>query len=284
MAKRLNHWLADWAPALPVLVVAFCLLIAPVIALVVESFRANEGGFTLAHWLGVLGGKSGQRAILTSLGVSAVCATLSLLVGAPLAWLISRMATFPRATWLAVLNLAANFGGIGLAFAFIATMGTYGMVTLALQSLSLPLAMPAPNSFAGLVIAFEYTNLPLFVLLSLPAMGILRNEWWEAAQTAAATGWQFWRMVGIPVLTPFLAAGWLLIFTWTMGLYGLPFALGAGSPASPIRLITTEIGDVLQASFTGPQRAAVLGVILLLLASISLLTYRSLLRRALQWF
>ena len=109
----------------------------------VESFRANEGGFTLAHWLGVLGGKSGQRAILTSLGVSAVCATLSLLVGAPLAWLISRMATFPRATWLAVLNLAANFGGIGLAFAFIATMGTYGMVTLALQSLSLPLAMPA---------------------------------------------------------------------------------------------------------------------------------------------
>ena len=284
MAKKLNQWLADWGPALPLLVVAFCLLIAPVIALLVESFRADDGGFTLTHWLAVLGGKSGQRAIVTSLEVSVACATLSLLVGAPLAWLITRMTTVGRASWLAMLNLAANFGGIGLAFAFIATMGTYGMVTLALQSVNLPVTLPAPNSFAGLVIAFEYTNIPLFVLLSIPAMGILRNEWWEAAQTAAATRWQFWRMIGLPILTPFLAAGWLLIFTWTMGLYGLPFALGAGSPASPIRLITTEIGDVLQASFTGPQRAAVFGVILLILAAFSLLSYRSLLRRALKWF
>ena len=72
MAKKLNQWLADWGPALPLLVVAFCLLIAPVIALLVESFRADDGGFTLTHWLAVLGGKSGQRAIVTSLEVSVV--------------------------------------------------------------------------------------------------------------------------------------------------------------------------------------------------------------------
>jgi len=284
LAHRLRRWLADWLPALPLLLVAFGMLILPVVALLAQSFQSDDGGLTLANWVATLASHNDQRAIGTSLAVGALCATIALLAGAPIAWFVSRMLPVRRATWLAVLNVAANFGGIGLAFAYVATLGAYGMVTLALNALSVPFGPPAPGSLGGLVIAYEYTNIPLFVLLTIPAMGILRPEWWEAAQTASATRLQFWRAIGLPILAPFLAAGWMLIFTWSIGLYGLPFALGAGSASSRVRLITLEIGDILQASISGQGRAAVMAMILLLIGAVSLVTYRELLRRALRWF
>jgi putative spermidine/putrescine transport system permease protein len=260
------------------------MLLAPAAALLVQSFQADGGGLTLEHWAKILASRGAQRAIGTSLSIGAVCATVSLLIGGPLAWFISQMVPVRRSIWLAIFNVAANFGGIGLAFAYVASLGTYGMVTLALKSLGVPFTPPESSSFLGLVIAFEYNNLPLFVLLTVPAMGILRKEWQEAAQTSSATPLQFWRMVGLPILFPFLSASWLLIFTWTIGLFGLPIALTLGGMATKVRLLTLEIGFVLQSSFTGPQQAAALAVILMAIASVSLITYRYILKRALRWF
>jgi putative spermidine/putrescine transport system permease protein len=280
----LGRWLVDWGPAIPLLVVVFVMLVAPAITLIIQSFLTSSGSFTLEHWASILGSRGAQRAVGTSLGIGVVSATISLVVGGPAAWLITRMLPASRSFWLAMLNVAANFGGIGLAFGYVATLGTLGMITLALRSLGIAFEPPAPSSFLGLVLAYEYTNIPLFVLLTVPAMGILRREWREAAAVASATAWQDWSRIGLPVLTPFLSASWLLIFTWSIGLYGLPFAMGGADGSGRIRLITLEIGITLQSSFSGPQEAAVLAVLLMLIASVSLITYRLILRRALQWF
>ena len=278
-----SHWLSEWAPALPLLFIAFALLVAPIAWMIVRSFFNDAGAFTLENWIKTFSSKADQQAIITSLKLAATCATISLTVGGPLAWIISQMTSVPRSTWLALFNVVTNFGGIGLAFAYIATLGTLGMVTLALKQINAPFAPPAPGTFWGLVIAYEYSNIPLFVLLTLPAMGILKKDWWEAAQTASATRGQFWRMVGLPILFPFLGAGWLLIFTWAIGMYALPFALSGAAYSGKIRLITLQMALALQRSFTGPGEVAVLAVVLLVIASTSLLAYRYLLRRAVRW-
>jgi putative spermidine/putrescine transport system permease protein len=282
VGRRLVAGLAAWLPALPLLLVSLGMLAAPAVALIVQSFSAEARGFTLDNWATTLNNRGDQRAIITSLQLGAVCASLSLLLGTPVAWFISRMLPPRRAASLALLNVAANFGGIGLAFAYVALLGTYGMLTLALRDLGLPFEPPAPGSFAGLVIGYEYTDIPLFVLLTIPAMGALRHEWWEAAQTAAATRLEFWRYIGIPILAPFLGAGWLLIFTWSIGIYGLAFALAGANASGQLRLMTLQIGYTLQASFF-EERAAVMAVILMLFASISLAAYRFLVRWAVRW-
>ena len=284
LGRVLGGWLAAWLPALPLLLLALALLVAPALRLLLASVTSpDDGRLTLANWVASFGNRNDQRAIVTSLELGVVCATLSLLVGSPLAWCISRMLPPRRAAWLALLNVAANFGGIGLAFAFTATLGTVGMLTLTLAALGTSLTPPAPSSFAGLVIGYEYSNIPLFVLLTIPAMGVLRQEWWEAAQAAAATRLQFWRYVGVPVLVPFVAAGWLLIFTWSIGIYGLAFGLAGRTGNLSTRLITLQIGFALDSSALPEQRAAVLAVTLMLLATVSLLAYRRLLRWALRW-
>lgn len=99
-----------------------------------------------------------------------------------------------------------------------------------------------------------------------------------------ATPLQFWRAVGLPALAPFLAAGWLLIFTWSIGIYGLAYALAGGAATSQLRLMTLQIGVALNSAAGSQERAAVMPTILLLIATVSLLTYRLTVRRALRWF
>ncbi len=264
------------------LLVSYC-LIAPIIVLVLQAFWVN-GAPSLELWGRVLGQASNQDAIVTSLGLGIASATVTLVIGSPAAWLISRMFASQRAFWMGLLNVAANFGGIGLAFSYLATLGVVGMVTLMIQALGIHFDPPRSSSVAALLMAYEYTNIPLFVLLTIPAMSILREDWWEAAQVASATRLQFWRRIGLPVLAPFLAAGWLLIFTWTIGIYGIAYGLAGQSGGTAARLITLQIGTTLQSDvITGTGQAAVLSVVLLAIAVVSLLSYRRLLRRAMRW-
>jgi putative spermidine/putrescine transport system permease protein len=280
---RLGRGFARWAPALPLLALVALFLIAPIITLLVQAFWVN-GRFSLELWGKVLGRPSNQDAIVTSIGIGVACATIATLVGAPAAWLISRMLSGRRAFWLGLLNVAANFGGIGLAFAYLATFGSVGMITLAVQAAGIAFDPPRSSSVPALLMAYLYTNIPLFVLLTIPAMSIVRDDWWEAAQVAAATRLQFWRRVGLPILTPFLAAGWLLIFTWTIGIYGIAYGLAGQSGGTAARLITLQIGSVLQSDvISGTGQAAILSVVLLAIAVVSLVSYRLLLRRAVRW-
>jgi len=282
---RMRGWLAAWLPAIPLLTLVGVCLVAPVLVLIWQSFTAmGESGLTLDLWFKVLGQQANQDAIATSLVLAASCATITLVIGAPLAWLISRMFRGHRAFWLGLLNVAANFGGIGLAFAYMATIGTVGMLTLIVQGLGFSFDAPRQGSLIALLLAYEYTNVPLFVLLTIPSMAILRDDWWEAAQTAAATRFVFWRRIGAPILAPFLVAGWLLIFTWTLGIYGIAYGLAGQSGATAVHLITLQMGSALQSDvLLGPGKAAILAVVLMGLATTSLVLYRLVLRRATRW-
>lgn len=281
-ASRLLVWLADWSLALPLLIVSALMLVAPMVAMFAGSFIDGNGQMSLVNWSDTLGSVASQRAIGNSLLLGVTVATITLIIGGPLSWQVSRMLRLGRAFSLGLLNVAANFSGIGLGFAFVAALGTYGMVTLAMQALGLPFSPVSQSSFWGMVIAYEYGNIPLFVLLSLPAMSLLRDEWWEAAQTASATRWQFWRHIGLPILMPLMLADWLLIFTWSVGMYGLPLAL-VGSAPRAFRLITVEMGQSMVGSLFGVNHVPVYAVILMVIATITLLAYRLIVRRAMQW-
>ena len=282
LGARLGAWLADWSLALPLIGVAGVVLVTPMAAMILASVTDDAGAFTLANWTGTYKALSAQRAVLNTLGLAAAVATIALVVGAPLSWIVSRLARLNRSLHLGILNVATNFSGIGLGFAYVATLGAFGMVTLALKRVGIDAAPPPQASFWGLVLAYEYSNVPLFVLLSLPAMALVRDEWWEAAQASAATRLQFWRHVGWPVLRSFLLADWLLIFTWSAGMYGVPVALEGDRPAA-FRLVTVEMYRSLFGSLFGERRMPVFAVSLMALAVVSLLAYRGITRSGNRW-
>ena len=98
----------------------------------------------------------------------------------------------------------ANFGGVPLAFLFIATLGNTGLATHWLTEIGFN---PYNNGFdlyglGGVALVYMYFQIPLMVLVILPAFEGLRPAWREAAQNMGANGWRFWRHIGIPVLAP----------------------------------------------------------------------------------
>ena len=110
-----------------------------------------------------------------------------------------------RSATLTFSGVASNFAGVPLAFAFIATLGRLGLVTILLRDVfGINIYSLGFNilSFWGLTLTYLYFQIPLMIVIITPAIDGLKKEWGEAAATLGATNWQYWRMVVIPVLWP----------------------------------------------------------------------------------
>jgi putative spermidine/putrescine transport system permease protein len=279
----LTRWLSEWAIVLPFAAMAGLLLVAPAVNIALDSVRAPESGVTLQNWADVFALALTRRSIVSSLVLGCSVATLSVLLGTPLAWCIGRLGLGGRSAGAAALNVAANVPATSLVFGFTAAFGGAGLVTQALQQIW-P-AVPVLNLYGqgGLTFVYLYFHVPLFVLLMLPATGVVSERLWEAAAVCGARPALFWRRVGLPVLAPYLLAGWILMFVSALGAYGVPLALG-GIDAR-IELITLRIGALVQTAGTTNrlERAACLSVLLVVLSVVALWTYSLLLRRAGRW-
>jgi putative spermidine/putrescine transport system permease protein len=224
-----------------------------------------------------------QDYFVDSLKLSAVTAVIGGVIGTVLALVVARL---QRPRWLrsavaAFAGVAANMGGIILAFAFIAALGTQGLLTKAITSAGIDVPAQFIASFWGLVIVYLYFQIPLMLLVMLPAVDGLKPEWREAAANLGGTAVTYWRRVGIPVLAPAALGGMLLLFANSFAAYATAFALTTGSS----NLVPLQIRFYLQGNaITGKQGlgyALAAWMILIMLATMG--AYLLLRRRAERW-
>ncbi|MBB5867952.1 putative spermidine/putrescine transport system permease protein [Allocatelliglobosispora scoriae] len=218
-------------------------------------------------------------ALESSVKLSAVTAALGVLLGTVLAQAVV------ASRWRGLRNLVvtasgvlANFGGVPLAFAFIATLGISGVVTQLLDLGSLGWSLYTP---AGLAVVYLYFLIPLMVLVIAPALDGLRPQWREAAANCGATGRQFWRHVGLPVLAPSLLGGFVLLFGTAFAAY----ATAAAMVGSVLPLVTLQIADALSGNVLVGQEgvASALALDMVVVAIIVMAIYLPLQRRSARW-
>ncbi|WP_146071765.1 ABC transporter permease subunit [Cryobacterium sp. Y50] len=260
-------------PASPLILFGIACLVLPLLALVKSSLELRAGGIGFDNFVAVLSSSVDRQAILGSLQFAAIQALLCAVIGTPLALAMLRLGQRGRRWWLPLMNVATSFGGPGLAFAFLLLIGTSGAITMLWTQLFGGNPFPSLGSMFGLNLLSLYIHLPMYVILSLPSFGMLRPEWWEAAQVSRSSRFRYWRRVGFPVIAPFIAAHTLQIFTWSMGSYALPYVV-TDSPQS-VPLITVEIGRDLQSAVFGLERAATFAVLLMVLAIGTMWLYRT---------
>jgi putative spermidine/putrescine transport system permease protein len=177
----------------------------------------------------------------------------------------------------------ANFGGVPLAFLFIATLGSTGMVTTWLTDLGLNPYTHGFNlyTFSGIVVVYMYFQIPLMVLVILPALEGLRPAWREAANNLGAGAWQYWRYVGGPVLLPAFLGCVLLLFGSAFSAYATAEALTSGS----VPLTAIQIGSFLNGNVLAGQQnvGKALGLGMILIIAIVMTAYAVLQRKSAQW-
>ncbi|MEU6166077.1 ABC transporter permease [Streptomyces tanashiensis] len=272
-----------WLAALPLIAFTGLCFGLPLGALLFGAVTRTDPATGATALTGEHLGRSLQGPYLGSLLGSLQLSALTALIGSVLGVLIAQAVVTSRSRALrsAVLTASgvlANFGGVPLAFAFIATVGISGVVTQLADLTSLGWNL---YSFGGLTVVYLYFLIPLMVLVILPALDGLRPQWREAAQNAGAGGWQYWRHVGIPVLAPSLLGGFVLLFGSAFAAHATAAALVGGS----VPLVTLKIADALSGNvLVGQENVALaLGLDMILIAGLVMAVHLPLQRRSARW-
>jgi putative spermidine/putrescine transport system permease protein len=240
----------NWLGVVPFLLFALLFLILPTMNIVLGAFRNPAGEFTLQN-IQNLFTPSIMAAYWISIKISMASAILGCMIGFAVAAAVTLggLPTWIRSPLLTFSGVASNFAGVPLAFAFIATLGPIGIVTVFLRTqLGIDLRSLGFNllSFWGLTLTYLFFQIPLMILIITPAIDGLKREWREAASILGATGRQYWMMVALPILFPSLLGTLALLFANAFGAVATAIALtGSSLSIVPILLFAQIRGDVL---------------------------------------
>src|SRR5262245_58139639 len=222
--------------------------------------------------------KSIQLAVVTAIGGA--------IFGGLLAWAVAR--GDPNGTLrqlvIAASGVLAQFGGVMLAFAFLATFGFNGLVTLFLRDvLRVDFLTDASwlYSLTGLAVVYMYFQIPLMLIVFLPSLDGVRQEWYDASASLGGSSWSFWRHVGGPILAPSFLGALLLLFTNAFSAYATAAALISQGAS----IVTLQIAQAMQSEVVVGQenvgKALALGMIVVV--SLVMLVYALIQRRASRW-
>ena len=275
---------ADFLGVAPFLIFALLFLVLPTLFLIMGAFQDGSGNFTIDNVL-ALSDPQIVSAYDVSLRISVVTALGGALIGLVIALAVIRggLPDWLRSTVLTFSGVASNFAGIPLAFAFLATLGRLGLVTIILKTVfGIDIYRAGFNilSFWGLSITYLYFQIPLMILIIAPAIDGLKKEWAEAAATLGATPRQFWLLVGFPVLWPNLLGTLSLLFANAFGAIATAYALtGSSLNIVPILLFAQIRGDVLH----NPGLGAALALGMIVITALANVLYLIVRARAERW-
>ena len=276
---QFGHWLG----VIPFFVFSGLFLVAPTLVLAYRSLEGANGGLTLDNYRQLVD-PNVINAYAMSIRISLTSAILGGLIGFLIAWAVS-IGGLPRpfrSITSTFSGVASNFAGVPLAAAYIFTLGRVGVVTALFEVFGVDLYETGFSlySFLGLTLVYLYFQIPLMVLVILPAIDGLKREWREAAENLGATPAQYWRDVALPVLTPSILGTMILLFGNAFGAHATAYALTGGLFNLATLLIGQQIsGDVL--NNPGLGYAVAMGMVIIM--ALSILIYSILQRRSERW-
>jgi putative spermidine/putrescine transport system permease protein len=274
----------NWIGVVPFFLFAFLFIFLPSVSLLMGAFQDPEGKFTLANFAGLF-----EPSIMASYWVTIRISLVTALGGGILGFFMIYAVTlgglprWMRTTLTTFSGVASNFAGVPLAFAFIATLGRTGLVTVLLKllfNLNLYDQGFSLYSFWGLTLTYMYFQFPLMALVITPALDGLKKEWREAAENLGATPFQYWTKVGLPILLPSILGTMILLFGNAFGAYATALSLTGGF----INLVTIVIGSQIKGDILhnpGLGYALAMGMVFVMVVTMTI--YYFLRRRSERW-
>jgi putative spermidine/putrescine transport system permease protein len=274
----------SWLGTVPFFAYVAIFLLLPTLIIAAGSFLDKHGAFTLTN-LTEIQQKYVVSAFLNGFALSVESALIGAVGGGLLAYAV--VTGNPQGVLRRLVSSAcgvfAQFGGVTLAFAFIAAYGPAGIVYLLLQSHGLDIY---PNGvwlykLPGLVLVYTYFQIPLMVLVFMPALDGIRPQWREATETLGGSTWHYWRYVAGPLLLPAFTGATLLLFANAFSAFATAFALINQGSIIITLLIGGEFSSEVGLSNPGIGDAQSLAMIVVV--AIVMISYSLLQRRTARW-
>jgi len=292
----------DWLGLAPFFLYVFLVFMLPIGFILFNAFRRTTQGkavrnpvtqqfehtshtsFTGANIAESLKGIY-RTSLVTSVKLSLLVAVIAAIVGVLLAYAVVNSRSFIlRQVVTAAAAVTANFGGVPLAFLFIATIGNAGALTTFLDG-HFGFSLQSDGHFqlsamSGIAMVYLYFLIPLMVLVMMPALEGLKPQWGEAAENLGASRWHYWRLVAGPVLLPNFLGSVLLLFCSSFSAYATAYAINSSFPIVTIRISSVLSGNVLSGQ---ENLGAALALDMIVIVLPLTVVYQLLQRRTSKW-
>ena len=244
-------------------------VVAPIVMVVLYAFTAASGGFTLENFARI-GGYAGV--FTRSFQLALIATVICLLIGYPVAYLISREGPrFQRvAMMLVMLPMWMNFllrtyswmsilENTGLLNRFFSAIGLFSLIDR-LFGVQLEY-FPMINTQGAVVLGMVYNYLPFMILPIYSVIEKLDGSLLEAARDLGANSLGVFRKVILPLSLPGVLSGVTMVFVPSVSTFAISNLLGGGKQ--------TMLGDLIELQFLGgaynPHLGAAISMVMMVI-------------------
>jgi len=262
-----------WVGTVPFFAYVAVFLLLPTGIVIYNAFKSPTGQYQLAG-LKALGSSQVRGFFVGSLELALISSLAGAVFGAILAYAVAsgNPDGTVRRLYLAVSGVLAQFGGVTLAFAFLVLIGPIGLLMHASWYQDFPW---------GITVIYAYFQIPLMVLVFMPAIDGLKVQWREASESLGASAWQYWRHVGAPLLTPAFLGATLLLFANGLSAFATIEAWENQIAYIVPQQISTALNS--EVGLANVNVADVLALGMVIMVAIVMTGYALLQRRAARW-
>jgi putative spermidine/putrescine transport system permease protein len=263
----------SWVGTVPFLAYVGIFLLWPTGIVVVDAFKNPNGAWAFSNFT-ELGNPLVRGYFIGSFKLCVFSSLVGAVMGAILAYAVASGDPdgVVRRLYLSTSGVLGQFGGVTLAFAFLVLIGPFGLLFHASWYFEFPW---------GIGLIYIYFEIPLMVLVFLPAIDGLKVQWREASENLGASAWQYWRYVGGPLLMPAFLGGTLLLFAAALSAYATIQAW----ENQVAYVVPQQIGTALssEVGLSNVNVADLLALGMVILMAIVMTGYALLQRRAARW-
>ena len=263
----------NWAGTVPFFAYVGIFLLWPTGIVVVDALKNPNGAWAFSNFT-ELGNPQVRGYFIGSLKLCLYSSLLGAVFGAILAYAVASGDPdgTVRRLYIAVSGVLAQFGGVILAFSFLVLIGPVGILFHASWYFEFPW---------GIGLIYTYFQIPLMVLVFLPAIDGLKVQWREASENLGASAWQYWRHVGAPLLMPAFLGAALLLFANALS----AFATAVAWENQVAYIVPQQIGIAMssEVGLSSVNEADLLALGMVILVAIVMTGYALLQRRAARW-
>jgi putative spermidine/putrescine transport system permease protein len=219
---------AGWTMATPATLMVFVFLILPVAVTIAGTFMAPQGFF--APYLGFFNSGFRRTVLFRTLQISLATTAIALFVGFLAAYVVAK-----SPGWLkSILIIAAVFplltGVVVRSFAWLIILGKNGILNNFLVWAHLtPEPVTMLYTQGAVITAMVYLFVPLMILTLVGVLESIPDDLIQASASLGANPAATFRQIILPLATPGLIVGAVLVFTGSFTSYATPQLLGGES-------------------------------------------------------
>lgn len=219
-------------------------LVYPLLSLFISSFKnPATGAFTLNNFLKFFQKKYYYQGLLNSFMVTACVTAISVLIGAPMAYLMNayKLKGKGLVEILVIISmLSPPFIG---AYSWVLLCGRSGVITKFFDSY-FKIKLPTIYGFAGILLVLTLKLYPFIYLYVAGALKKIDVSLSEAAESLGCNPTKKVFTIILPLILPTLLAGSLLVFMNALADFGTPMLIGEGFNVMPVLIYSEFISEV----------------------------------------